>query len=66
MNPWPHPAPNALPPAPEPGHWHTRDFVGQIATGSQLLATNDVKAALGGFLEEAMRSSCSVLEGMKA
>lgn len=53
VNPWPHLDPSTLPEAPHPGHWHTQGFVGAVATGDEVLSTNDTEKALSEFLESA-------------
>ncbi|MCE7998272.1 MAG: hypothetical protein HEP70_05390 [Rhodobiaceae bacterium] len=53
VNPWPHLDLAGLPNAPHPGHWHTQGFVGAIATGDDVLSTDDTEKALSSFLKNA-------------
>lgn len=53
VSPYPQPAPDALPPAPAPGHWRTDGFVALIATASELLPGDDVDGRLRHFLIDA-------------
>lgn len=53
INPWPHLDPAGLPDAPPPGHWHIQGFVGAIATGEEVLSTEDTEKALSSFLKNA-------------
>ena len=53
VNPWPHLSPANLPAPISPGHWHTKGFVGAIATGEAVLSGDDARATVDGFLEGA-------------
>ncbi len=50
INPWPHMDPQKLPDAPVPGHWHTQDFVGAIATGGEVLTATGAETAMQSFV----------------
>lgn len=39
-----------LPVLPRPGHWHTRGFVGAVATGEEILKLRDRRREFHGFL----------------
>ena len=54
VNPWPHLSPDTLPQLPAPGHWHTQDFVGAIATASEVLSLSDVDKELPHFADAAI------------
>ncbi len=41
INPWPHIDIAALPAPITPGHWHTKGFVGSVATASEILTLDD-------------------------
>jgi len=61
ISPWPKPDAAKLPPAPRPGHWHTRDFTSLVASADDLLSAGALDDVLGEFLAEACDVARSVL-----
>ena len=61
VNPWPHPSTDRLPSAPTPGHWHTDDFVGAVATAGELSTLKDLDTGVAGFLEDAFSAGRDML-----
>jgi hypothetical protein len=55
----PHPQPDAenLPALPPGGRWHTKDFFGAVATGTDLLALSDPRKGLMAIVEAAFEES---------
>jgi hypothetical protein len=54
VSPWPAPPVEALPALPHPGHWHTRGFVGAVATGEDVLAVSEPRARICRFIDAAV------------
>ncbi|HUT51478.1 MAG TPA: hypothetical protein VM325_19290 [Alphaproteobacteria bacterium] len=54
INPWPHLSADTLPELPAPGHWHTKGFVGAIATASEILSLPDIDKELRLFTDGAV------------
>ncbi|MDJ0825469.1 MAG: hypothetical protein QNJ16_08200 [Rhodobacter sp.] len=50
VNPWPHLPVASLPEPIAPGHWHTKGFVGSIATGQEILTGEDPAKTTAQFL----------------
>ena len=50
INPWPHIKTDDLPELPAPGHWHTKGFVGAIATSEEVLSLDDIADQLPVFV----------------
>ena len=50
LSPWPALKPEGLPALPRPGHWHTQDFTGAVASGDAILRLGDRQRALHGFV----------------
>ncbi|MEO1680839.1 MAG: hypothetical protein AAFU80_22050 [Pseudomonadota bacterium] len=61
VNPWPMPAPDALPQAPSPGHWHVEGFVGAVATAPELLGLADISGGTDAFLDAAFSAGIRLL-----
>lgn len=53
VSPWPHLKAAGLPALPPPGHWHTHEFVGAVATAEQILALDDRRAGTIEFVRAA-------------
>ena len=53
VSPYPRPATDGLPALPAGGRWHTRDFFGAIATGTDLLALEDPTQGMLDIIEAA-------------
>lgn len=56
VSPWPHLKAAGLPALPPPGHWHTHDFVGAVATAEQILLLDDRRAGTLAFV----RAACDI------
>ncbi len=61
VNAWPHLDPDTLPAPIPPGHWHTDDFVGSIATGKEICSMGDARATVQAFLSHSFRASLAAL-----
>ena len=61
VNPWPHLDRASLPEAVTPGHWHTDEFVGLIATGAEILTLDDVRNGTLTFLQTSFATGRSLL-----
>jgi hypothetical protein len=53
VSPYPRPGTDDLPALPAGGRWHTKDFFGAIATGTDLLALEDPKKGMLDIIEAA-------------
>jgi hypothetical protein len=53
VSPWPHLKAAGLPLLPPPGHWHTHEFVGAVATAEQILALDERRAGTLEFVRAA-------------
>jgi len=53
INPWPHIKTDDLPELPAPGHWHTKGFVGAIATSEEVLSLNNIADQFPEFVNSA-------------
>jgi len=62
VSPWPAPKNPKLPALPPGGHWHTRDFFAAVATGDELLAQADPRAALVGVIDAAFEAGVGWLK----
>jgi len=62
VSPYPKPDAENLPPLPEGGRWHTRDFFGAVATGVDLLALQDPRAGLLKIVDAALAESLERLQ----
>ncbi len=58
-----NPATEDLPDIPDIGHWHTKDFVGVILTGSQIvengMAGDDIAGFIGAVMSAEQERSCA-------
>ena len=63
VTPWPHPAPERLPPLPPPGDWHTTDFIGAVLTGEALVGLPDRALRARQFLDAAINVSRRLVVG---
>ncbi len=61
VSPYPYPAPATLPPLPELGHWHTRDFTAAIAPASRIVEAKDQKSETNAFLQDAVEGAIQAL-----
>ena len=52
ISPWPPLSATNLPSLPQPGRWHTRGFVGVVATGEEIVQLPDRRQAFRTFLLE--------------
>jgi hypothetical protein len=50
INPWPHLDKDDLPAAVQPGHWHVEDYVGLIATASEISRNDDMTSQIDDFV----------------
>lgn len=57
VSPYPRPDTANLPTLPPGGRWHTKDFFGAVATGTDLLALPDPRAGLDKIVEAAVEES---------
>jgi hypothetical protein len=62
VSPWPAPPVDALPALPHPGHWHTLDFVGAVATGEDVVSASEPRAHTHKFIDAAV----AILRGLPA
>ena len=62
VSPWPAPAKPKLPALPPAAHWHTKDFFAAVATGEDLLAQPDPRAALVESIDAAFEAGRDWLE----
>lgn len=65
VTPWPYPRPEALPPLPGPGDWHTEGWTGAVLTGEALLATDESlrDSVLRRFLDGSLDAAVAALAG---
>ena len=56
VSPWPAPKSPKLPALPPGGHWHTQGFFAAVATGDELLAQADPRAALVAVIDAAFEA----------
>ena len=63
VSPWPRPDPAALPPAPDPGHWHTQGYTALVATGEDILKLKDPRRDTLAFITKAVEMSRALLGG---
>ena len=57
LSPYPKPDTNDLPQLPPGGRWHTRDFFGAVATGTDILALPEPRAGLVKIVDAAFEES---------
>jgi hypothetical protein len=57
VSPYPKPDTENLPALPPGGRWHTKDFFGAVATGTDLLALSDPRAGLIAVVDAAVAES---------
>lgn len=62
LSPHPKPDTESLPALPPGGRWHTKDFFGAVATGTDLLALPDPRKGLMAIVEAAFEESLRRLE----
>ena len=62
LSPYPKPDAGGLPQLPPGGRWHTKDFFGAVATGTDLLALRDPRAGLDRIVEAAFEESLRRLD----
>jgi hypothetical protein len=63
LTPYPKPDTENLPALPPGGRWHTRDFFGAVATGTDLFVLPDPRKALMAIIEAAFDESLRRLDG---
>ena len=61
VSPLPKPDPATLPPAPVPGHWHTRGYTAVVATGEDILKLKDPRRDSLAFVAQAIAASRALL-----
>ena len=61
VNPWPKLDVGGLPELRLPGHWHTKGFVGAIATAERALKLGDTRKGLTRFLDAAFSTAVGLL-----
>ena len=55
LSPYPRPDTANLPALPKGGRWHTQDFFAAVATGSDIVAAADPRAALADIIDSAFK-----------
>ncbi|MEO1747367.1 MAG: hypothetical protein AAFR27_01900 [Pseudomonadota bacterium] len=61
INPWPHIAQETLPSPIKPGHWHTKGFIGSVATATEIITLEDVSAGARNFVRQSFDTGRSLL-----
>lgn len=61
VTPSPYPAPRKLPPVPELGRWHTKDFTAAVAPAHRILSSAARQTETEKFLAEAVAASIKAL-----
>jgi hypothetical protein len=62
VTPWPYPDPKKLPPLPEIGRWHTKNFTAAVLPAHQILAAAGRQTETEQFLAEAVVGALKTLE----
>lgn len=61
VTPWPYPPPARLPPLPEIGRWHTKDFTAAVLPAHRILAAQGRQTKTEEFLAAAVEASLKAL-----